>query len=78
MLVFSRKSGERMWISDNVEVTVLGIHGNTVWLGFTAPPGVAVERADTEVYADKQTECKQAEYCDADETRRMAAPQLQS
>lgn len=49
MLVFSRKSGERMWISDNVEVTVLGIHGTTVWLGFTAPPGVVIERVDGEV-----------------------------
>ena len=46
MLVFNTRVGERMWISNTVELSVLGVHGNTVWLGFTAPPGVPIDRGE--------------------------------
>lgn len=46
MFVFSRRAGENMWINNDVEVTVLAVHGQTVWLGFTGPPGVHIQRAE--------------------------------
>ncbi len=46
MLVLSRKPGERIVIGDNVEITVLRIHGNTVRLGIAAPRGVAINRME--------------------------------
>ena len=34
MLVLSRKAGERVQIGSEIEVTVLGVHGGRVKLGF--------------------------------------------
>lgn len=43
MLVISRKLGERIILSDDVEITVLQICGTTVRLGVTAPRSICVE-----------------------------------
>lgn len=44
MLVLSRKRGERIVIGDNIELTVIAIHGQRVQLGVNAPRNVAVRR----------------------------------
>jgi carbon storage regulator len=44
MLVLSRKSGERIQIGSEIELTVLGIHGGRVKLGFAGPPEVLIHR----------------------------------
>jgi carbon storage regulator len=44
MLVLSRKAGERIRIGPEVELTVLGIHGGRVKLGFAGPPEVPIHR----------------------------------
>jgi carbon storage regulator len=46
MLVLSRKSGETIVIDNHVHVVVLEVRGSHVKLGFTAPPEVAIRRAE--------------------------------
>jgi len=46
MLVLTRKRMEAIRISDDVVVTVLGIQGNKVRLGVTAPAGIPVHRSE--------------------------------
>ncbi len=46
MLVVSRKAGERLLIGESVEVTVLGIRGDQVSLGVSAPRDVPVHREE--------------------------------
>ena len=46
MLILTRRLGESVKIGDEVTVTVLGVKGGQVRLGFTAPPDVAVHREE--------------------------------
>jgi carbon storage regulator len=46
MLILSRKTGEKLIIGDNVELTILGIKGNQVRVGITAPKDVSVHREE--------------------------------
>ena len=46
MLILTRRLGESVKIGDEVTVTVLGVKGGQVRLGFTAPPSVAVHREE--------------------------------
>ena len=46
MLVLSRKIGERIWIGDNIAVTVVRITGGGVRLGIEAPAELPVVREE--------------------------------
>ncbi|GIP21756.1 carbon storage regulator CsrA [Paenibacillus sp. J22TS3] len=46
MLVLSRKKGESIVIQDNIEITVLGVEGDTVRIGISAPKQVDVFRKE--------------------------------
>jgi len=46
MLVLTRKLGETVLINDNISVTVLGIQGGQIKLGFTAPKDVTINREE--------------------------------
>ncbi len=46
MLVLTRKNGETICISREIEVTVLSISRNVVKLGFSAPPQVDIRRQE--------------------------------
>ena len=46
MLIFTRRVGERMYIGDNVNVTILGVNGNQVRVGVNAPIEVSVHREE--------------------------------
>lgn len=46
MLVFTRKRDQSIIIGDGVEVKVLRIGRDTIRLGVTAPPSVAVHRGE--------------------------------
>ncbi len=58
MLILTRRTGETLKIGDDVEVTVLGVKGNQVRLGITAPKEVAVHRE--EIYQKIQEETEPA------------------
>ncbi len=46
MLILTRKSGEKLMVGDEVEITVLGVKGNQVRVGVSAPKDIAVHREE--------------------------------
>jgi carbon storage regulator len=46
MLILTRRVGESLMISDDMKVTVLGIKGNQIRIGVSAPPEVGVHREE--------------------------------
>jgi carbon storage regulator len=46
MLILTRRVGESLIISDDMKVTVLGIKGNQIRIGVSAPRDVAVHREE--------------------------------
>ena len=46
MLVLSRKVGERIWIGDEIAITVVRITGGGVRLGIEAPEELSVVREE--------------------------------
>ena len=46
MLALTRKKGESIVIGDNIEVVVLGTHGEQVKLGIIAPRSIPVHRKE--------------------------------
>jgi carbon storage regulator len=46
MLVLTRKKGERVVIGDDIVVTIIDVKGDSVRIGFDAPRGLSVQRAE--------------------------------
>lgn len=46
MLILTRRVGETVMIGDDVTVTVLGVKGNQVRVGVSAPKDIAVHREE--------------------------------
>ncbi len=46
MLILTRRVGESLMVGDDVTVTVLGVKGNQVRIGISAPKTVAVHREE--------------------------------
>ena len=60
MLVLSRKIGERIWIGEDVVVTVVQIDNNRVRLGIEAPRSVPIWRSELIVEAELKDEVREA------------------
>ena len=58
MLILTRKSGEGLYIGDDIRITVLEIRGKQIRLGIEAPTNVVVLRE--EIYQRIQEENLQA------------------
>ena len=58
MLVLTRKSEESVIVGSTIEVKILGIRGDQVSLGFSAPSEISIYRK--EVYEEIQRENRQA------------------
>ncbi len=56
MLVLSRKIGERIWIGDQISVTVVRITGGGVRLGIDAPAEMPVVREELRVKIESEEE----------------------
>ena len=54
MLALTRKKGEALVINNNIEITVLGIRGDQIKIGISAPKDVPIYRK--EVYLQIQQE----------------------
>lgn len=46
MLVLTRKSGQRIFIGDDIVITMLGMRGNQYKIGIEAPVTVVVNREE--------------------------------
>jgi carbon storage regulator len=46
MLVLTRSTGEEIVIGDDIRITVVGVRGDRVRLGITAPESVCVDRVE--------------------------------
>ncbi|MHB1456905.1 MAG: carbon storage regulator CsrA [Armatimonadota bacterium] len=46
MLILTRKVGQSIVISDNIEITVIEVRGEQVRLGITAPQSIPVNRKE--------------------------------
>ncbi|HED13736.1 MAG TPA: carbon storage regulator [Gammaproteobacteria bacterium] len=46
MLILTRRAGETLNIGDDIQITVLGVKGNQVRIGITAPRDVPVHREE--------------------------------
>lgn len=57
MLILTRNQGESLMIGDDVTLTILGIKGNQVRIGITAPKSVEVHREEIyhRIQQEKQT-----------------------
>ena len=53
MLVLSRKAGERIWIGDDISVTVVRITGGGVRIGIEAPHEMPVVREELKEKMDR-------------------------
>jgi len=58
MLVVSRKSGQRFYIGDDIEVLIVDVRGDKVRVGINAPKGVCILR---EELRDKEEESTKSE-----------------
>ncbi len=62
MLILTRRLQEKIYINDNIEVTVLGIYGKQVRIGITAPKEVSVHREEIwQRIQDEQAQVLQTE-----------------
>jgi carbon storage regulator len=75
MLVLTRRVGEEIVIDDTIRMVVLGIRGNQIRLGLTAPASVHIVRSELLVDAGKSPGPRHARPARAKD-RCLAGPSL--
>ncbi|MDP3268076.1 MAG: carbon storage regulator CsrA [Legionella sp.] len=72
MLVLTRKIGQKVVIDEEVYLTVLGIKGNQVRLGFDAPEEISVNREEIhqKIKREQTLFLKETGYCNAKQSRK--------
>jgi carbon storage regulator len=75
MLILSRRPGESLTIGDDVVVTVVGISGNQIRLGITAPREVRVLRE--EIYKAMREENQTAPAKTLESNKKREGTQMQ-
>jgi carbon storage regulator len=75
MLILSRRPGESLTIGDDVVVTVVGISGNQIRLGITAPREVRVLRE--EIYKAMREENQTAPANTLESNKKREGTQMQ-
>ena len=58
MLILTRRVGESLKVGDDITVTVLGVKGNQVRVGVSAPKDVAVHREEIYERIQKEQEAE--------------------
>jgi len=56
MLALTRKKGEALVINNNIEVTVLEVHGDQIKIGIDAPKDVPIYRKEVYLQIQKENE----------------------
>lgn len=54
MLVLSRKVGERLWIGDNIAITIVKVSGGGVRIGIEAPAELPVVREELKLRLEQE------------------------
>lgn len=62
MLVLSRKQNEEIVIGNNVAIKVVGIFGNKVRLGISAPADVVIRRGELDFFQQTSDHLTEARY----------------
>ena len=60
MLVLSRKVGERLWIGENISITVVKISGGGVRIGVEAPAELPVVREELKARIEQEAKAEGA------------------
>ena len=58
MLVLSRKAGERIYIGDDIVVTVIASGSGKVRLGVVAPSHISIDREEVRLRKQARRECE--------------------
>jgi len=74
MLVLTRRGGEALMIGDDITVTVLGVKGNQVRVGVSAPREITVHRKEIyeRIHAQSEDERMQGTSRDGPRSARSA------
>jgi carbon storage regulator len=75
MLVLTRKPEESVILAGNIEIKVLGVRGDQVSIGFSAPENISIYRK--EVYEAIEQENRRAAHEDSAESATSLTQQLE-
>lgn len=78
MLILTRRVGETLMIGESVSVTVLGVKGNQVRIGITAPKDVAVHREEIyqRIHGEEGAAAAESHHAEPDPAGRRATEGL--